>query len=160
MENTIGIVREYGVRPRRIVLVHGGPGAWGEMRPVALQLAKSYGVIEPFQTGITIHSEIEELRTQIEKNADKPVILVGFSWGAWLVGLVAAKYPEIVSKVILVSSGPLDKKYVNQMKDTRKERVECLPEEEGIRIKKIELILRDENIEKTIQTLIKKSIKS
>ncbi|MEI6462529.1 MAG: alpha/beta hydrolase [bacterium] len=153
METKIGKVREYGQRPRNIVLVHGGPGAWGEMRPVALQLAKTNGVIEPFQTGITLHSEIEELRTQIEKYADQPVILVGFSWGAWLVGLVAAKYPELVEKIILVSSGPLDKRYVDQMRQTRKERLECLPAKEKGRMKEIESILKDDKKEKTDEIL-------
>ena len=53
-------------------------------------------------------------------NCMVPITLVGHSWGAWLVLLYAAKYPELANKIILVGSGPLEIKYVDQTDETRR----------------------------------------
>ena len=42
--------RAYGKAPYTVVLVHGGPGAAGEMTPVAKRLSNNRGILEPFQT--------------------------------------------------------------------------------------------------------------
>ena len=42
--------RLYGNKPYKIAVIHGGPGAPGEMAPVARELSSDYGVIEPLQT--------------------------------------------------------------------------------------------------------------
>ncbi|ABD41717.1 conserved hypothetical protein [Methanospirillum hungatei JF-1] len=103
--------RSYGPDPKRIALIHGGPGAPGEMGPVARYLADYFPIIEPFQTGLTIHDQIEELAKTLRTSAEIPVILVGYSWGAWLSGMVAGRYPELVYHLILISAGPLEEQY-------------------------------------------------
>ena len=99
----IGIVRKYGKAPYRIVLVHGGPGAPGELKPVALELSRWYGTVESFQSKNTIDEQVEELKYQIESESDLPVILIGWSWGSWLSYIFTAKYPSLIKKLILIS---------------------------------------------------------
>jgi pimeloyl-ACP methyl ester carboxylesterase len=111
-------LRRYGNTPYHIAVIHGGPGAAGEMAPVAEELGKTIGVIEPFQTKDSIEGQIEELKEIVDKKASSPLILIGWSWGAWLAYLFCAEYPEKVKKLILISSGPFDEKYAkNIMKD-------------------------------------------
>jgi pimeloyl-ACP methyl ester carboxylesterase len=114
--------RKYGNKPYGVALLHGGPGADGEMAQVAKELSKHLGVLEPLQTKDTIEGQIEELKSVIEENGRLPINLVGYSWGAWLAYLFAAKYPLLVKKLVLVSSGPFEQEYVKKMEETRANR--------------------------------------
>ncbi|MBN2423121.1 alpha/beta hydrolase [Candidatus Woesearchaeota archaeon] len=116
--------RIYGKPPLKIVVVHGGPGAPGEMEPVAKQLSVVKGVIEPFQTADTVNSQAEELNSIIRKKGSLPVILIGYSWGAWLGFILAAKYPSLLKKLILVGSGPFESKYAENIMKIRLNRLE------------------------------------
>lgn len=73
--------RIYGNPPFSVVVVHGGPGAPGEMKPVAEELSKNFGVIEPLQTEDSIDGQIEEFNNVIEENATSLIYLIGWSWG-------------------------------------------------------------------------------
>ena len=112
-------LRTYGKAPFSVAVIHGGPGAAGEMAPVARKLASGRGVLEPLQTAASVIGQIKELKTVLEKNGDLPVILIGFSWGAWLSFIFAADYPELVKKLILVGSGPFKEKYAAKIQQTR-----------------------------------------
>lgn len=125
-------LRKHGKAPFAIVVVHGGPGAGGEMAPVARELASDWGVLEPIQTAASLEGQIEELRTVLEKNADLPVTLIGFSWGAWLSFIFASYYPAFAKKLILIGSGPYEEKYAAEIQEIRLER---LSEEEGTEVK-------------------------
>jgi pimeloyl-ACP methyl ester carboxylesterase len=116
-------LRTYGKPPFKVAVIHGGPGAAGEMAPVAQKLSSDWGVLEPLQTKSTIEGQIEELKTVLEKKANLPVTLIGFSWGAWLSFMFAAQYPEFVRKLILVGSGPFDEKYARAIEKTRLNRL-------------------------------------
>ncbi|MHC5059942.1 MAG: alpha/beta fold hydrolase [Planctomycetota bacterium] len=116
-------LRKYGKAPFSIAVIHGGPGSAGEMVPVACGLSSGWGVLEPIQTATSLEGQVKELKTILEKNGDLPVTLVGFSWGAWLSFIVAADYPEIVKKLILVGSGPYEKKYAARIQDIRLSRL-------------------------------------
>jgi pimeloyl-ACP methyl ester carboxylesterase len=111
--------RTYGKSPFAIAVVHGGPGAVGEMEPVARHFAFEFGVLEPFQTATTLNGQVEELKTVLQENTDLSVVLVGFSWGAWLSFIVAARYPALIKKLILVGSGPYEHHYVDRITETR-----------------------------------------
>lgn len=50
MEN----LRIYGQSPFTLAVIHGGPGAGGEMAPVARELASARGVLEPIQTATSL----------------------------------------------------------------------------------------------------------
>jgi pimeloyl-ACP methyl ester carboxylesterase len=116
-------LREYGTAPYNVAVIHGGPGAPGEMAPVAREIAAQWGVLEPLQTEDTIEGQVEELRAILEAHAIRPVKLVGYSWGAWLGSIVAARYPSLVGKLILISSGPFEEKYAQGIMETRLDRL-------------------------------------
>lgn len=131
-------LRKCGNPPFKVAVIHGGPGAPGEMAPVARELAKRRGVLEPLQTALTIDGEVEELRQALMENSTLPVILIGYSWGAWLSFMLAARRPSLVSKLILVSSGPFTQEYALDTDRTRFERLNP-GEREEIQILKSEL---------------------
>jgi pimeloyl-ACP methyl ester carboxylesterase len=112
-------LRFYGDSPYCIAVIHGGPGAGGEMAPVARRLAARGGVLEPIQTATTLAGQVDELCALLQAHAALPVTLVGYSWGAWLSLISAARYPAIVRKLVLVSSGPFSQDYVAQLSETR-----------------------------------------
>lgn len=116
-------LRAYGKAPFNIAIIHGGPGAGGEMSPVARELASNWGVLEPIQTATSLEGQVKELRTVLENHGALPVTLIGFSWGAWLSFIVAAHYPTSIKKLILVGSGPYEEKYVAKLQETRLSRL-------------------------------------
>ena len=103
--------RTWGKPPYKVAVAHGGPGATGEMAPVADELSESVGILEPLQTTDSVVGQTEELRDALERYANLPVILIGHSWGAWLAFIVAARYPALVGKLVLVASGPFEPEY-------------------------------------------------
>jgi len=52
--------KKHGNPPFTVVVVHGGPGAGGEMAPVARELSKNFGVLEPIQTESTIEGQVND----------------------------------------------------------------------------------------------------
>jgi pimeloyl-ACP methyl ester carboxylesterase len=116
-------LRTYGDPPFSVALLHGGPGTAGGMAPLARELAKSRGVLEPLQTAASIGGQVEELKDVLEESADFPVTLVGHSWGAWLGCIFAARHPRLVKKLILVSSGGFEEKFAAQTHETRLSRL-------------------------------------
>ena len=93
------------------------------MAPVARELKSDWGVLEPFQTEDSIDGQVQELRTVLVENGDLPLILIGFSWGAWLSFIFAANYSAFVRKLILVGSGPFEEKYAVGIQKTRLNRL-------------------------------------
>ena len=122
-EGKLGIempnLRKYGAKPFPVAVVHGGPGAAGEMAPVARKLAYARGVLEPLQTAATLEGQVRELKTVLEAHGELPVTLIGFSWGAMLSYILAARYPALVRKLILISSGVYEEKYAAGIMETR-----------------------------------------
>ena len=119
----MGKLRKYGELPFRAALIHGGPGAAGEMIPVAKELSRTMDVLEPFQTKNTIEGQLDELKSVLEENTDLPITLIGYSWGAWLSLILAAKYPKLIKKLILVSSGPFESEYASEIMQIRLSRM-------------------------------------
>ncbi len=115
--------RKFGKPPFNIAVIHGGPGAHGEMAPVARELASDRGVLEPFQTAFSINGQIEELKNILNTHAKLPVTLIGYSWGAWLSFIFTANNPLLVKKLILVSSGPFEEKYAKRIQEIRLSRL-------------------------------------
>jgi pimeloyl-ACP methyl ester carboxylesterase len=132
--------RKYGKAPYDVALVHGGPGAPGEMAPVARELSHECGVLEPLQTRETVDGQLEELRTILDENGDLPVTLVGYSWGAILGFIFAARNPSYVRKLILLSSGVFEDAYVERIKNNRLKR---LSERERARLDDLMQTLND-----------------
>lgn len=123
-------MKKHGIAPYTVAVIHGGPGAAGEMAPVAEELSKLTGVLEPYQKQDTIKGQVNELKEAVEKEGELPVILIGYSWGAWLSVIFAAAYPSHVKKLILISSGPFEEEYAMQIQKTRMERLGAQEKEE------------------------------
>ncbi|MDD5491579.1 MAG: alpha/beta hydrolase [bacterium] len=121
-------------------MIHGGPGAAGEMTLVAQILAHNRGILEPLQTAESINGQVEELKTALEEYGKLPVTLVGFSWGAWLSLILAAQYPALVNKLILIGSGPFTEAGALPIQATRLARLSAQEQEE---IKRLEARLAD-----------------
>jgi len=117
--------RYYGKEPYRIAVVHGGPGAPGSVAAIARELSRDCGVLEPIQTKTTLEGQVMELYGTLCEYGDTPVILIGHSWGAWLSFILAARYPSIVRKLVLVGSGPFETKYVGVLNEVRNSRMSC-----------------------------------
>ncbi len=115
--------RIYGKPPYAVALLHGGPGAPGEMAPVARALSRTRGVLEPLQTAADVPGQVAELKEMLATRADLPAILVGWSWGAWLGIALAAAHPEMVAKLILVGSPPFEDVYAAGIMQTRLNRL-------------------------------------
>jgi pimeloyl-ACP methyl ester carboxylesterase len=111
--------RKYGIAPYKIAVIHGGPGAPGEMAPVARELESEWGILEPLQTADTLEGQVRELSEVLTACGDPPITLVGYSWGAWLSVIVTARHPSIMKKLILISSGPFEEKYAQGIMQTR-----------------------------------------
>lgn len=115
------MVRLYGHAPYNVFLVHGGPGAIGALKGFAKELnaLTEKGIVEAIQSKYSIAELINELFDQIKENSKEKVTLIGHSWGAFLVILFAAKYPELVKNVVLVGCPPLEDKYVSEIQIRR-----------------------------------------
>ncbi len=118
-------LRTYGAAPYSIAVIHGGPGAPGQMAPVARELSRDYGVLEPLQTAATLDGQVEELRDIIEKHGNPPVVLIGSSWGAMLSYIFTARHTALVKKLIMVGSAVFDDRYAAGIQKTRLSRLEA-----------------------------------
>jgi pimeloyl-ACP methyl ester carboxylesterase len=116
-------LRIYGKAPFDVAVVHGGPGAGREMAPMARELSSAWGVLEPLQTATSLEGQVQELKAVLEEHGTLPVTAIGFSWGAWLSYIVAARYPSLIGKLILVGSGPFEEQYVASLHETRLSRL-------------------------------------
>jgi len=137
-------LRIYGNKPFNVAVIHGGPGAPGEMAPVAQELSSVCGIMEPLQTATTCEGQVQELETVLEEDGDLPVTLIGHSWGAMLSFVFTARYPSLIKKLILVGSVVYEDKYAANIETTRLTRLR-----EGERVEAILLMdtLNDPNIE-------------
>jgi pimeloyl-ACP methyl ester carboxylesterase len=112
-------LRIYGGRPFTVAVIHGGPGAPGEMAPVARELATISSVLEPLQKALTIEGQVSELKAILVAYGTLPITLIGFSWGSLLSYIFTAQNPALVKKLILVSSGVYQDKYAENITSTR-----------------------------------------
>jgi pimeloyl-ACP methyl ester carboxylesterase len=111
--------RKHGRPPFKAALIHGGPGAAGELATVAVVLSTDISVLEPLQTAGSLDGQVAELKDILEKESGGPLVLAGFSWGAWLAFILAARHPGLVKKLILISSGPFEEKYAHTITEAR-----------------------------------------
>jgi pimeloyl-ACP methyl ester carboxylesterase len=119
MEN----LRSYGGEPYDMVLVHGGPGAPGSLAPIAKRLSISFGILEPLILSHSVKDQVKDLHSVMMKYSEKPLFLIGHSWGAWLCFLYAAKFPELVKKVIMIGAPPFEEKYAGLVHENRLSRL-------------------------------------
>ncbi len=109
-------VRFYGESGPHVVLLHGGPGAPGQMAPVVRRLCQQFRIIEPLQrisgsVPLMVGRHVADLNDVLQSPLrEGPLRLVGFSWGAMLALTYAARYPTGVDRVILIGCGTFDQR--------------------------------------------------
>lgn len=138
---------KHGKPPYRTALLHGGPGAAGAMRPVAEILAKDTGVLELLQTEKSIEKQIGELHEQLICSAEKPIVLIGHSWGAWLGFIFASQNPDWIKKLMLISAGSFEAKYNADLMKTRLGR---LNQQEKEQVLELIAVMHTGNVDKDI----------
>lgn len=136
--------RTWGKKPFKVAVVHGGPGDPGYMAPVARELAKKTGVLEPLQTKKTIDGQVEELADILKKHANIPVVLIGHSWGATLSYITTARHPNLIKRLILIGTVPLEGK---DMPDYTPTWLSRLSEEERVEFLSLEKLVWDGGVE-------------
>jgi len=141
-------LRTYGAPPFHIVVLHGGPGALGEMQPVAAAIARRKGVLEPLLSSHSIDGQLAELYDLVQTHGTPPFILCGHSWGAWLAFLFTARHPDLVRQLILISSGPFKDHYAAAVAQTRLRR---LSQENTQRLSQLQTALdRTNDVERNV----------
>lgn len=106
------------------MVVHGGPGAAGELAHLAAELsARGHATLEPWQTATSVSGQIGELAQAIAADCAPPVVLIGWSWGAWLAALTAQARSDLVAHLVLVGSGPLGATAADSTQITRRARL-------------------------------------
>jgi len=106
------------------------------MAPVARVLSGQWGVLEPFQTRMSVDGQVEELRQAIEEAGEAPVTLIGHSWGAWLGFIAAARHPDLVGKLTLIGSGGFEAAHAEGPDLTRLSRLTPEQRDEVARLRK------------------------
>ncbi|SYZ73429.1 putative hydrolase [Candidatus Zixiibacteriota bacterium] len=130
-------LRKYGNPPYRTVVLHGGPGAPGYMAPVARELSRLTGVLEPMQTKDSVQGQIDELRETILEHGLPRVTLIGSSWGAVLGLLFAASNLNMVRKLILIGSAVFDTENSSRIDAIRAGRLDDKSRQRYFEIKKL-----------------------
>ncbi len=105
--------RTYGTQGPAVFVLHGGPGAAGNMAPVARGLADTFRVIEPYQRGssdapLTVARHIADLYDEVSSCDEPRPALVGSSWGAMLALAYAAARPARSGPIVLIGCGTFD----------------------------------------------------
>lgn len=119
--------RRQGEPPCRVCLVHGGPGALGSLGPVRRELGAKMGVVEALCAADSLEGQILELGALLREEAKAsraPLVLAGHSFGAMLGLLVAARFPGCVSRLIMISSGPLCEQDAKDIAAIRRSRLD------------------------------------
>lgn len=86
---------------------------------MARVLSTLCGVLEPLQGAATVDGQLGELKSVLDSHAATPVVLIGYSWGAWLGMLYASQWPESVKKLILIGCSPLTERDARRITETR-----------------------------------------
>lgn len=94
------------------------------MAPVARELSKNRGVLEPLQTKDSVEGQIDELIEQLTEHASLPVTLIGSSWGAALALLTASRKEIAIERLILIGSAVFDADISSRIGDIRTNRLD------------------------------------
>jgi pimeloyl-ACP methyl ester carboxylesterase len=111
--------RKYGPSPSSIIVLHGGPGAPGNMAQIAKRLSDTQGVLEPFLTGLSIQTQLIQIKQLIDETCSPPVKLIGHSWGAWLAYIFAANQADLINKLVMIGAGAFEHHYNSDITETR-----------------------------------------
>lgn len=108
-------VRRYGAHGPTVAVLHGGPGAPGDVASLARALADAgFVALEPLQRrsggeALTVARHVADLRDALRAEGARPTAIVGHSWGAMLALAFAAEHPELADALVLIGCGTFDR---------------------------------------------------
>lgn len=113
---------EYTSSTPTVVLLHGGGvGTPFELGDMIDDLRKAYRVVvvstrghgrsEIGHTPITYEQKANDVLAIMREVTDRPVIIVGFSDGAYTAYKVAGMYPAMVERIVAIGAGTLERGY-------------------------------------------------
>ena len=116
----------YGKGEPVLVLHGGGVGCTYEMGRFIDELAKDHLVIAPSTRGhgkseigvkpITYAQKAEDMMAAVNQITKKPMVILGFSDGAYTAYKIAAMYPDRVRKIVAIGAGAF---YAHHQTDLR-----------------------------------------
>jgi len=135
----------HGVKGDYVILLAGGPGSDVRyMQPLADALSDSYRCVMLEQRGtgrsrldnisvetVKMERYVEDIELVRKNLKASKISLIGNSWGSMLGLLYSGAYPNRVSKLISVGSGPINDKYADIFDDNL--RVRHAPEAKKLR---------------------------
>lgn len=131
----------YGSEGPAVIVLHGGPAAFGEADLLAQALSDDFKTYAPWQREsgdkpLTVAQHVDDLLCLIG-TLFKGVCpaLVGESWGAMLALAYAAEYPDTIASVILVGCGTFDTASRQKMNEIIQQR---MSEEMRARLSRLE----------------------
>lgn len=123
--------RRYGSSGLLVVCLHGGPGAPGELAPVAQRLSTAFRVLEPFERRsgtltLNLQVHVDDLARLVRETGSQKAALLGFSSGAITALAFASMYPELASTVVLVGTATLTTEARAEFKRRLSERLDAV----------------------------------
>jgi pimeloyl-ACP methyl ester carboxylesterase len=112
-------VGRWGTGDQVVVAAHGVTANHASFHPLADALGDGFTLLAPDLRGRAgsrdlgapygMPAHADDVAALIEQLARRPVVLVGHSMGGFVAAVTAARYPDLVSHVVLVDGGlPLD----------------------------------------------------
>jgi pimeloyl-ACP methyl ester carboxylesterase len=123
-------IRYHGSSGKQVILLHGGPAAYGDLKEMADVISSSFRAIEPWQRAsgdipLSVDCHVNDLKALIDwKCRGECPAIVGHSWGAMLALVYASEYPDDATSVVLVGCGTFDAESRARMKDIFDERTD------------------------------------
>lgn len=103
-----------------VIVVHGGPGMdYASLRPLGPALADRYRVVLYDQAGAGLSERVPDAELTMDRvlaelhalgrklSPDRPVALVGHSWGGMVAAHYLARHPDRVARAVLAEPGVL-----------------------------------------------------
>ena len=103
-----------------IVFLHGFPDFWYLWKDQLAHFRQTRRVVAPDLRGYNLSEKpsdvaqyrlptiVEDIRALVDHLGDTPIILVGHDWGGVVAWEFAARYPAYLSKLVVLSTGPVD----------------------------------------------------
>ncbi len=122
-------IRTFGKNGPVVIVLHGGPGAYGGSDTLARELSRTFRTLAPRQresgaVGLSVGIHVKDLKDLVETIApNQPPALVGESWGAMLALAFAAEYPALTRCIALMGCGTFTEEARGELTCTRLRRI-------------------------------------
>jgi epoxide hydrolase 4 len=103
-----------------LLFLHGFPDFWYLWKDQIAHFSQSYRVVAPDLRGYNLSDKpagvanyrlpliVEDIRALVDQLGQQPIALVGHDWGGAVAWEFAARHPDYLTKLIVLSTAPLD----------------------------------------------------